>query len=89
VVILGLPSKATEVTSAKQKDLEPVFDLMSATDDTSVKDKHDSQPPAELPPAKQEALEPAVDLPAAARQPRLSAEQVIVCEMSYFTNKQC
>jgi hypothetical protein len=80
VIILDTASKATEVTSAKQEDLEPLIDLASATDGTSVREE-DSEPPADVAPAKQEALEPAAELAAAARQPRLSAEQVMISAM--------
>ena len=80
VIILDTASKATEVTSAKRKDSEPVIDLASATDGTSVREG-DSELPADVAPVKQEALETAAELAAAARQPRLSAEQVIISAM--------
>ena len=80
VIILDTQSKATEVTSARQEDLEPVIDLVLATDGPSVREE-DSQPPAAVAPAKQEALEPAAQLAAAVRQPRLSAEQVMIAAM--------
>lgn len=80
VIILDTASKATEVTSAKQEDSEAVIDSASATDGTSVREE-DSEPPADVAPAKQEALEPAAELAATARQPCLSAEQVMISAM--------
>lgn len=80
VIILDTASKTTEVTLAKQEDSEPVIDLASIADGTSVKEEN-SEPPADVAPAKQEALEPAAESGVAARQPRLSAEQVMISAM--------